>query len=308
MAEAKYEPRLKKEYVERIRKALQETVLVRQRDADPEAWRRSSSTWASVNRRATPRSPRLPQPTWPRSAGQKPVITRARNSIAGFKLREGMPIGAKVTLRGARMYEFLDRLVNIALPRVRDFRGLNPKSFDGRGNFAMGIKEHIVFPEINYDKVDQMWGMDIIVCTTAKRRRSPGSSERVQLPVPSVIRNDERRRRITDMAKTSAVEKNKRRRKLVANQAAKRAALKAIIHEPGSSDRRSVQGYPEACLAAARRLQDPHPQPLRSDGPPACILPQTQDVAYRAARTGQSRQGAGHRQVELVRRRVDDND
>ena len=101
-------------------------------------------------------------------AGQKPVITRARNSIAGFKVREGMPIGAKVTLRGARMYEFLDRLVNIALPRVRDFRGLNPKSFDGRGNFAMGIKEHIVFPEINYDKVDQMWGMDIIVCTTAK--------------------------------------------------------------------------------------------------------------------------------------------
>ena len=100
-------------------------------------------------------------------AGQKPVITRARNSIAGFKLREGMPIGAKVTLRGVRMYEFLDRLVNIALPRVRDFRGLNPKSFDGRGNFAMGIKEHIVFPEINYDKVDQMWGMDIIVCTTA---------------------------------------------------------------------------------------------------------------------------------------------
>ena len=101
-------------------------------------------------------------------AGQKPVITRARNSIAGFKVREGMPIGAKVTLRKERMYEFMDRLVNIALPRVRDFRGLNPKSFDGRGNFAMGIKEHIVFPEINYDKVDQIWGMDIIVCTTAK--------------------------------------------------------------------------------------------------------------------------------------------
>ena len=100
-------------------------------------------------------------------AGQKPVITKARNSIAGFKVREFMPIGAKVTLRGARMYEFMDRLINIALPRVRDFRGLNPKSFDGRGNFAMGIKEHIVFPEINYDKVDQMWGMDIIVCTTA---------------------------------------------------------------------------------------------------------------------------------------------
>jgi large subunit ribosomal protein L5 len=99
--------------------------------------------------------------------GQKPLITKSRKAIASFKLRAGLPIGAKVTLRGARMYEFLDRLVNIALPRVRDFRGLNPKSFDGRGNFAMGIKEHIVFPEINYDKVDQMWGMDIIVCTTA---------------------------------------------------------------------------------------------------------------------------------------------
>ncbi|WP_152048135.1 50S ribosomal protein L5 [Aureimonas psammosilenae] len=103
-----------------------------------------------------------------RIAGQKPVITRARTSIAGFKVREGMPIGTKVTLRKDRMYEFLDRLIQVALPRVRDFRGLNPKSFDGRGNYAMGLKEHIVFPEINYDKVDQIWGMDIIVCTTAK--------------------------------------------------------------------------------------------------------------------------------------------
>ena len=101
-------------------------------------------------------------------AGQKPVATKARNSIAGFKVREGMNVGAKVTLRGDRMYEFLDRLLTIALPRVRDFRGLNPKSFDGRGNFAMGVKEHIVFPEINYDKIDQVWGMDIIVATTAK--------------------------------------------------------------------------------------------------------------------------------------------
>ncbi|MFD1330545.1 50S ribosomal protein L5 [Methylopila musalis] len=101
-------------------------------------------------------------------AGQKPVITKARNSIATFKLREGQSVGAKVTLRRERMFEFMDRLVTIALPRVRDFRGLNPKSFDGRGNFAMGIKEHIVFPEIEYDKIDQVWGMDVIVCTTAK--------------------------------------------------------------------------------------------------------------------------------------------
>ena len=100
-------------------------------------------------------------------SGQKPVVTRARKSIATYKVREGMALGAKVTLRGDRMYEFLDRLVTIALPRVKDFRGLNPKSFDGRGNYALGLKEHIVFPEIEYDKVDEVWGMDVIVCTSA---------------------------------------------------------------------------------------------------------------------------------------------
>jgi large subunit ribosomal protein L5 len=101
-------------------------------------------------------------------AGQKPLINKAKVSVAGFKLREGMPIGCKVTLRRERMYEFLDRLVTIALPRVRDFRGLSPKSFDGRGNYALGLKEQIVFPEIDYDQVDSIRGMDIIVVTTAK--------------------------------------------------------------------------------------------------------------------------------------------
>jgi len=101
-------------------------------------------------------------------AGQKAVITKARKSIATYKLRTGQPIGCKVTLRKSRMYEFLDRLINIALPRVRDFRGLNPKSFDGRGNYTLGIKEHIVFPEIDYDKASDIWGMDITVCTTAR--------------------------------------------------------------------------------------------------------------------------------------------
>jgi large subunit ribosomal protein L5 len=100
-------------------------------------------------------------------AGQKPVITKAKQSNASFKIREGMALGCKVTLRGAQMYEFLDRLVTIALPRVRDFRGINGKSFDGRGNYAMGIQEHIIFPEIEYDKVDKIRGMDIIICTTA---------------------------------------------------------------------------------------------------------------------------------------------
>jgi len=101
-------------------------------------------------------------------AGQKAVVTKAKNSIAGFRVRPDMPLGAKVTLRGDRMYEFLDRLITVAMPRIRDFRGVSGKSFDGRGNYATGLKEHIVFPEINFDKVDEVWGMDIVICTTAK--------------------------------------------------------------------------------------------------------------------------------------------
>ena len=101
-------------------------------------------------------------------AGQKSVVTKSRKAISNFKLRENLPIGTKVTLRGPRMYDFVDRFVNIALPRVRDFRGLNPKSFDGRGNLTIGIKEHIIFPEIDFDKTEDVWGMDIVVCTTAR--------------------------------------------------------------------------------------------------------------------------------------------
>ena len=168
MAETKYEPRLKKEYVERIRKAMQEQFSYANEMQIPKLDKIVINMGVG-EATADSKKPTVAAADLTAIAGQKPVITRARNSIAGFKVRENMPIGAKVTLRGARMYEFLDRLVNIALPRVRDFRGLNPKSFDGRGNFAMGIKEHIVFPEINYDKVDQMWGMDIIVCTTATK-------------------------------------------------------------------------------------------------------------------------------------------
>ena len=103
-----------------------------------------------------------------RIAGQRAVVTKARKAIANFKIREGQAIGAKVTLRKARMYDFIDRFVNVALPRVRDFRGLSPKSFDGRGNLTIGIKEHIIFPEIDFDKTEEVWGMDIVVCTTAK--------------------------------------------------------------------------------------------------------------------------------------------
>ncbi len=101
-------------------------------------------------------------------AGQQPVITKARRSIAGFKIREGMPIGCKVTLRGARMYEFLDRLITVALPRIRDFRGINPDSFDGRGNFSLGVREQIIFPEIDYDAIDKIRGLDVTITTTAR--------------------------------------------------------------------------------------------------------------------------------------------
>jgi large subunit ribosomal protein L5 len=102
------------------------------------------------------------------TSGQKPVITRAKKSIAGFKLREGMPIGCKVTLRGERMYEFLDRLINLSLPRVRDFRGVSPQAFDGRGNYSLGIKEQTIFPEIDYDKIDKIRGLEVVIVTTAK--------------------------------------------------------------------------------------------------------------------------------------------
>jgi large subunit ribosomal protein L5 len=167
MAEAAYEPRLQMHYRDVVRSKLVEEFGYKNPMEVPrldkivlnmgvgEAVADSKKAQIAANDLAA-------------IAGQKPVITRARQAIATFKIRENMPIGAKVTLRKIRMYEFLDRLVTIALPRVRDFRGLNPKSFDGRGNYAMGIKEHIIFPEINYDKVDQIWGMDVIVCTTAK--------------------------------------------------------------------------------------------------------------------------------------------
>ena len=167
MADQAYEPRLKTVYRERIRAAMKEqfgyTNEMQIPKLDKIVLNMGIGEAVADSKKAQTALKDLEA-----IAGQKPVATRARKSIAGFKLREGMVVGAKVTLRKDRMYEFLDRLVTIALPRVKDFRGLNGKSFDGRGNFAMGLKEHIVFPEINYDQVDQIWGMDIIVCTTAR--------------------------------------------------------------------------------------------------------------------------------------------
>ena len=167
MAEQAYEPRLKTEYRQRIRPVLKEqfgyTNEMQIPKLDKIVLNMGIGEAVSDSKKVNAAMADLAA-----IAGQKPIPTKARNSIAGFKLREGMVIGGKFTLRGDQMYEFLDRLITIALPRVKDFRGLKPTSFDGRGNYAMGLKEHIVFPEINYDQIDQMWGMDIIVCTTAK--------------------------------------------------------------------------------------------------------------------------------------------
>jgi len=164
---ADYTPRLKAAYSESIRGALKEEFgyandmqiprldkIVLNIGCGREAVKDSKKAKAAVEDLTT-------------IAGQKALMTTAKNSIAGFRVREGMPMGAKVTLRGDRMYEFLDRLITVAMPRIRDFRGVKP-SFDGRGNFATGLKEHIVFPEINFDKVDEVWGMDIVITTTAK--------------------------------------------------------------------------------------------------------------------------------------------
>ncbi|MEM8750208.1 MAG: 50S ribosomal protein L5 [Pseudomonadota bacterium] len=167
MAEAANEPRLKKHYNDKVRPAMQEKFGYKNSMQMPRLDKIVINMGVGEST-ADSKKAQVAADDLTLIAGQKAVVTRAKKSIAGFKVREQMPLGAKVTLRGNQMYEFLDRLITIALPRVRDFRGLNPKSFDGRGNFAMGVKEHIVFPEINYDKVDQIWGMDVIVCTTAE--------------------------------------------------------------------------------------------------------------------------------------------
>ena len=166
MAE-KYTPRLKKVYDDEIRRALIEQFGYANTMAVPRLDKIVINMGVGE---ATQDKKRVDTAASEMMAiaGQKPVITRAKKSVASFKLREGMPIGCKVTLRRERMYEFLDRLVTIALPRVRDFRGVNPKSFDGRGNYAMGLKKQIVFPEINYDRIEKVRGMDIIIGTTAK--------------------------------------------------------------------------------------------------------------------------------------------
>ena len=167
MADAKYTPRMRQRYDEVVAKAMTEKFGYKNPLEVPRLEKITLNMGVGEasqdKKKVTTAAAEMEL-----IAGQKPVITKAKKSIAQFKLREGMPIGCKVTLRRERMYEFLDRLVTIAMPRIRDFRGLNPKSFDGRGNYAMGLKEQIIFPEISYDQIEKVRGMDIIVTTTAK--------------------------------------------------------------------------------------------------------------------------------------------
>lgn len=164
---ANYTPRLKTQYKDVIRAALKEEFGYKNDMQIPRLDKIVLNIGCGAEAVKDSKKAKSAQEDLTAIAGQKAMTTRAKKSIAGFRVREDMPLGAKVTLRGDRMYEFLDRLITIALPRVRDFRGVSGSSFDGRGNYAMGMKEHIVFPEIDFDKVDETWGMDIVITTTA---------------------------------------------------------------------------------------------------------------------------------------------
>lgn len=165
--QATYTPRLKAAYVATIRAALMEEFGYKNGMQVPRLDKIVLNIGCGAEAVRDSKKAKSAQEDLTTIAGQKALVTKAKKSIAGFRVREEMPLGAKVTLRGDRMYEFLDRLITVAMPRIRDFRGVSGKSFDGNGNYATGLKEHIVFPEINFDKVDEVWGMDIVICTTA---------------------------------------------------------------------------------------------------------------------------------------------
>ena len=165
---ANYTPRLKAEYAGKIRAAMKEEFSYKNDMMIPRLDKIVLNIGCGAAAVRDSKKAKSAQEDLTAIAGQKAMTTIAKKSIAGFRVREEMPLGTKVTLRGDRMYEFLDRLITIAMPRIRDFRGISAKSFDGRGNYAMGMKEHIVFPEIDFDKVDETWGMDIVIATTAK--------------------------------------------------------------------------------------------------------------------------------------------
>ena len=231
--------------------------------------------------------------------GQKPLITKAKKSIATFKVREGLAIGCKVTLRGARMYEFLDRLISIAMPRIRDFRGVSPRSFDGRGNYSLGVKEQIIFPEIQYDQIDQMRGMDITITTTATT-----TSRAARCSKPSTSRSGSKRNH-KPMAKTNMVEREKRRAKVVKKYAAKRARAQGADPQTRRPAPRSAQAA-QAKLQAQPRDASASRQRNRCaiTGPLARRVPQVRPGAHQDPRSRQPRRDSRPRQGELVRQRT----
>ena len=208
-------------------------------------------------------------------AGQKPVVTKSKKSIAGFKIRENYPVGCKVTLRGERMYEFLDRLVTVAIPRVRDFRGISGKSFDGRGNYNMGVKEQIIFPEIEYDKIDALRGMNITHHDHGEdRRRSQGAAVGIQIPIQEL-------RAI--WLRLLLINREQKRRDTVAKYAAKRAELKAIVDQYVVERRRALCGASKTASIAAQFQPDTFAQPLRDDRSSARHVPQVRSGAHKIA-------------------------
>ena len=278
MAEAKYTPRLRRDYDERIVPAMIEKFGYKNRLEVPRLEKIVLNMGVGE---ATQDKKKVETAAAEMEliAGQKPVITKAKKSIAQFKLREGMPIGVKVTLRRERMYEFLDRLVTIALPRVRDFRGLNPRSFDGRGNYAMGLKEQIVFPEINYDRIEKVRGMDVIVTTTAKTDDEARELLRLfNFPFPA--EEEAEAGGLRPSACSTEKEENLSHGETEfdqqerASQEAGEEICRPLCEAQGDRGRR-VQGRhraadraPEDGRDSAQREPDPGPQPLRLTGRP----------------------------------------
>ena len=306
--DADYTPRLKSDYDERIVKAMTEKFGYKNRLEVPRLDKiviNMGVGEATQDKKKVETAAAEMQ----QIAGQKPVITKAKKSIAQFKLREGMPIGCKVTLRRDRMYEFLDRLVTVALPRVRDFRGLNPKSFDGRGNYAMGLKEQIIFPEINYDQIDKVRGMDVIITTTAKTDEEARELLRLfNFPFPA-----EEQRKSRPRKRSPRKEKNLSHGETEFDQQ-ERASQEARpevcgeVREAEGDRERQVEGRDRAPdraaedgRAAAQREPDAGPQPLRADRPQPRLLSQVPPVADHASGTGQQGPDPGRHQVELVR-------
>ena len=227
-------------------------------------------------------------------AGQKPVVTKSKKAIAGFKIRDGVPIGCMVTLRGVRMYEFLDRFVTIALPRVRDFRGISGRAFDGRGNYNIGVKEQIIFPELEYDKIDALRGLNISITTTRQDRRG------VQVRSSPRSSFHSRTEGTRPWPKLSLIEREQKRAQLVAKYAKKYAELKAAANDAKKSRRRALRLPPRAAEAAAQRLPDAPAQPLRHHRPSARHLPQVRPGPQQDPRAGVQGRHPRHHQGQLV--------